>query len=302
MLDLQAQSSAAQDSLCLDHTLLRLAAWRRYDPWAAPLSDVKSAEELEEEKAAEEEAMRKKKLGPVDLEGYVWVRARVWASVMDDDDGVEKLEVELLVTEQSALSVIKMPMFHVRKIPLPAVKKAKVKTVEVQHEEEGVELARPGFVATVPRGLAQAWPFVDAHDDDAMQPLLSTTAHASDESHLMATVQRGFPVVPEKRYALTPFSAQTLVRKGTVPRLDGDRWTRTGGMNPGPPSGLYPRKGGGARGGLQANPHAVRARALAGVWGRPAAAPAVDLVRPTASRARERMKSYEKKKRTEMFG
>ena len=53
MLDLQAQSSAAQDSLCLDHTLLRLAAWRRYDPWAAPLSDVKSAEELEEEKAAE---------------------------------------------------------------------------------------------------------------------------------------------------------------------------------------------------------------------------------------------------------
>jgi hypothetical protein len=221
---------------------------------------------------------------------------------MDDDDGVEKLEVELLVTEQSALSVIKMPMFHVRKIPLPAVKKAKVKIVEVQHEEEGVELARPGFVATVPRGLAQAWPFVEAHDDDAMQPLLSTTAHASDESHLMATVQRGFPVVPEKRYALTPFSAQTLVRKKTVPRLDGDRWTRTGGMNPGPPSGLYPRKGGGAGGGLQANPHAVRARALAGVWGRPAAAPAVDLVRPPASRTRERIKSYEKRKRTEMFG
>ena len=55
-------------------------------------------------------------------------------------------------------------------------------------------------------------------DDNAEQALLSTATHATDESHYMSAIQRGFPVLPEKRYALTQFSVQSVrarTRAGT---------------------------------------------------------------------------------------
>ena len=78
----------------------------------------------------------------------------------------------------------------------------------------------------------------------------------------------------EKRYALTQYSAQTLARGGAAAAKTQDRWHRTGGYNPGPPSGLYPRRRGGG-GGEGGQVMTTRARAMAGVWGRPAAAPEV---------------------------
>ena len=38
--------------------------------------------------------------------------------------------------------------------------------------------------------------------------LFSTATHSSDASHIRANLTRGFPVIAEKRYALTPGSAQ----------------------------------------------------------------------------------------------
>jgi len=61
-----------------------------------------------------------------DLEGYVWVRGKVWNAV---EDGEGKLEVELLVNDDTPISVKGMPMFHLRKIPVPVAKKAKIVTV-----------------------------------------------------------------------------------------------------------------------------------------------------------------------------
>ena len=187
----------------------------------------------------------------VDLEGYVWVRGKVWNAV---EDGEGKLEVELLVTDDTPISVRAMPMFHLRKIPIPIAKREKIVTVIEDKKEVGVTLSRPGFVAKTPKGLAQAWPFIDAPDDHAQMPLLSTATHVTDESHYMSAMQRGFPAVPEKRYALTAYSAQTLARQpraaSTAKKWQGsqDRWHRTGGYNPGPPCGLYPRMGGGGGG------------------------------------------------------
>jgi len=205
----------------------------------------------------------------------VWVRGKVWNAV---EDGEGKLEVELLVTDDTPISVRAMPMFHLRKIPIPIAKREKIVTVIEDKKEVGVTLSRPGFVAKTPKGLAQAWPFIDAPDDHAQMPLLSTATHVTDESHYMSAMQRGFPAVPEKRYALTAYSAQTLARQpraaSTAKKWQGsqDRWHRTGGYNPGPPCGLYPRRGGGVGGG-GGTVATTRARALAGVWGRPAAAP-----------------------------
>ena len=79
------------------------------------------------------------------------------------------------------------------------------------------------------------------------RPLLSTAKHAADESHWLSAIQRGFEPVPEKRYALTQHSAQTLFRQqrqargggaaagsaGSAGLISGDRWQRTGGYNPG---------------------------------------------------------------------
>ena len=93
----------------------------------------------------------------------------------------------------------------------------------------------------------------------------------------------------EKRYALTQYSAQTLARGGAAAAKSQDRWHRTGGYNPGPPSGLYPRRGGGG-GGEGGKVVTTRARAMAGVWGRPAAAPEVPLdPSPAHGMARDRL-------------
>ena len=62
----------------------------------------------------------------LDLEGYVWVRGKVWNAV---EDGDGKLEVELLVSDDTPISVKGIPMFHLRKIPTPVAKRAKIVTV-----------------------------------------------------------------------------------------------------------------------------------------------------------------------------
>jgi hypothetical protein len=58
-------------------------------------------------------------------------------------------------------------------------------------KEVGATLARPGFVAQTPKGLGQAWPYVDAPDDHAHMALLSAATHVTDESHYMSAMQRG---------------------------------------------------------------------------------------------------------------
>ena len=74
------------------------------------------------------------------------------------------------------------------------------------------------YKTPVARGLGQSWPFIDGPDDEVDRPLLSTATHVTDESHYMSSVQRGFPAVAEKRYALTPFSAQVDCLR--LPRTD----------------------------------------------------------------------------------
>jgi hypothetical protein len=197
----------AQDSICLEHEALRLAAWRHYDPMAAPL-DLRLLRLHEEEEVAE--SGKNKVVG--NLDGYVWVRGRVF-SPMDDTDGDNKVEVELLVTHDSPISIHSFALFHIRKIPVAAEKKKKVEVIV-----EAKEVLAVSYKTPVARGLGQSWPFIDGPDDEVDRPLLSTATHVTDESHYMSSVQRGFPAVAEKRYALTPFSAQVDCLR--LPRTD----------------------------------------------------------------------------------
>ena len=66
-------------------------------------------------------------------------------------------QVELLVTEDSPISVRTLNLFHLRKLPIPLAKKDKVVTVVEEKAQEAVALARPGFVAVVPKGVGQVW-------------------------------------------------------------------------------------------------------------------------------------------------
>jgi hypothetical protein len=52
----------------------------------------------------------------VDLEGYVWIRGKVYSAAQQQDDvgGVEKFEIDMFVTEDSAMSVETVPLFHLR--------------------------------------------------------------------------------------------------------------------------------------------------------------------------------------------
>jgi len=83
--------------------MLRLAAWRRYDPSSAPLDPQRA--EVEEEEAV---VVSK---STADLEGYVWVRGKVWGVVTGaghadaDGDAGDTYEVELSVTDDSPLSI-----------------------------------------------------------------------------------------------------------------------------------------------------------------------------------------------------
>ena len=213
-----------------------------------------------------------------------------------------------------------------RKFAVLSESKAKVEKREEKEEvflDPAVSLSRPGFVAKLPRGLGQAWPFIDGTSSTSVdnQPLLSMVTGTEDAGVSLSSLQSGFPLVPEKRYALTQYSAQTVFRKpraisgGAAAR---DRWTATGGFNPGLPSAFYPRKAGiqGSTGGdNKSNRVAPRARALAGVWGRPAGAPHVehsgvarDLLRADrdvgsgAQSVRERTRQYADSQRAQIFG
>ena len=145
---------------------LRMAAWRHYDPVGAPPDSAARGEKdevqvtklvsssgflslppslplslplsLARSLAGAEARQRMRRVLRVlrvwlisvyaggDLEGYVWVRGKVWNAV---EDGEGKLEVELLVNDDTPISVKGMPMFHLRKIPVPVAKKAKIVTV-----------------------------------------------------------------------------------------------------------------------------------------------------------------------------
>mmetsp|Transcript_22553 Transcript_22553/g.55617 ORF Transcript_22553/g.55617 Transcript_22553/m.55617 type:complete len:214 (+) Transcript_22553:2-643(+) len=148
----------------------------------------------------------------------------------------------------------------------------KLAAAEVAEVAKGTTLSRPGFVAKVPRGLGQAWPFVDeGYEEDATQRmLLSKAQHPDDASHMRAMLIRGFPPVPEKKYALTAHSAQSQVRASA--RKQKDRWSSTGGINPGPAYGTYPPK-------REVRPNTIRmpaaVRSLAANWGQPLLAPAI---------------------------
>lgn len=185
----------AEDNICLEHATLRLAAWRHYDPMTAPAD----ARVLPQEEEVDASAIKKAAVG--NLDGYVWVRGRVFSSMGEGDD--DKVEVELLVTQDSPIAIHPCALYHIRKIPVPVDKK---KTVEAVAEAK--EVVTIAYKTPVARGLGQSWPYIDGPDDQADRPLLSTATHVTDESHYMSSLQRGFPAVPEKRYALTPFSAQ----------------------------------------------------------------------------------------------
>jgi hypothetical protein len=145
------------------------------------------------------------------------------------------LQVDYQVTYESAISVAPHHIWHIRRMIVPKPKGAKKAAVaEADTKDKGVTLSRPGWPVKVPKGLAQGFPFLDAgfEEDPSQRMLLSTAMHADDDSHLRAGVERGFPAVPEKRYALTQYSAQAKSQGGRVRvQPPKDRWSSTGSKN-----------------------------------------------------------------------
>ena len=169
----------------------------------------------------------KKETLEVDNSGYVFIPGQVWSKHKDE------VQVQLNVKESSELSVIDHPLYHVR-----FLQEVEVVTEESYDLElvDKPKIRRALNVPVVPKGVGQAWPFVqapDLRDRILLRPLLSVASQSSDDSHHRSSVLRGFPSVPEKRYSLTAFSAQAH---------RSDRWSKAEGLNPGPPSFLYPSR------------------------------------------------------------
>lgn len=221
-----------EDRVWLEHRVLKDAAQLRYDPAARPLwGDEGIDKAASENQRMAFEAEKMKKAQQVDIEGYAWVRARVFSP----PDGGMALQVDYQVTYESAISVAPHHIWHIRRLIVPKPKGAKkAAAAEADTKDKGVTLSRPGWPVKVPKGLAQGFPFLDAgfEEDPSQRMLLSTAMHPDDDSHFRAGVERGFPAVPEKRYALTQYSAQARSQGGRVRvQPPKDRWSSTGEQN-----------------------------------------------------------------------
>eukprot|EP00960_Hanusia_phi_P077016 768637-Hanusia_phi.AAC.16 len=230
----------------------------------------------------------KKEVLEVDNTGYVFIPGQVWSKHKDE------AQVQLEVQETSDLSIIDHPLYHIR------VLDEVVQPVEEYFDLEPVEkpkIRRSLNVPVVPKGVGQAWPFLQAPDlqqDQILQrPLLSVASHSSDDSHYRSSIFRGFPSVPEKRYSLSPFSAQS-----NRP----DRWSKAECLNPGPPSYLYPSK---PERGIRLQRVKPTPSLTATHWSQPGFPPTYSWEDEKTEKMdpnRERVKAYMEKRKREVFG